>query len=518
MFKRLLFLLIVIALLASGGYYGWRRLQNTVRVDPPLLVTVKRGFFVHEILERGNIDSARNTDIQCRVESASAGTLTILYVIPEGSIVEEGELLVELDSAMLRENLQSQETSVNAGEALLVQAEARLKTSEIQLDEYLKGVYEQDRRAIENRLFSATEQVRTLENDLAHYNRLLERGYITQNQVDAAIIELEKAVNTQEMEKMNLDVLENLTKARRVIQLEAAIASDKAEVLSARRSLELRTIRFKHLEEQLSRCKIYAPRSGQVVYYVSSRFGGDENLIREGLRVVERQILLQLPDPTQMQVRGLVNEANIRLVKPGQRATIRLEAFPNQVFDGAVRTVNDYPEQTSFLGTSMSKEYMVTVMVLDPPEGIKTGLTAEARIVVNEISNALLLPTQAVFAYGKKTYAVTYREGKWDKIEIKTGPANDKEVVILEGLNEGDEVVLGAWAHRDKINLPKIEDTPPKNDDVPDDELIRRERPAEDRERLSDIPAANTGEGSTTREPNNRPSRRSEGGGGGPRQ
>lgn len=104
----------------------------------------------------------------------------------------------------------------------------------------------------------------------------------------------------------------------------------------------------------------------------------------------------------------------------------------------------------------MSKEYMTTITILDPPEGIKPGLTAEARIMVNEIRDALILPVQSIFEYGGKTYCITFEDGKWEKHEIKTGATNDKEVVVLDGLKEGDRVVLGAWAHRDKVDLPKL--------------------------------------------------------------
>ena len=476
MLKRLFFALVVIALLASGGYYGWGRLQSTIQVEPPQLVAVKRGLFVHEILDRGSVDSARNTDIQNRVESSAAGTnIQIVWVIPEGTIVEEGDLLVELESSALYDNVQTQETSVLAAVAALAQAEASLETSKISLEEYLEGVFKQDHTTIRNRLFSAEELVRTLENDLVHFERLWERGYITRAQVDAAVIELDKAHNTRNMEELNLHVLETLTKERRVTQLEAAIASDEANVLSAKRTLEFRENRLKYLQEQLERCKIYAPRSGQVVYFMP-RWGNDDNLIREGLRVIERQVLLQLPDPTQMQVRALINEANVRLVRPGQVATVRLEAFPNQVFDGEVRTVNDYPEPVSWQGGVMSREYLTTVTVLNPPEGIRVGLTAEVRIVVNEIPDALILPMQAVFEYGGKMYAITFDDGKWAKVEVVTGVANDREVVILEGLNEGDEVVLGAWGHRDKIDLPRL-----------DQELFREDVSSEEEEMYNEM-------------------------------
>ena len=459
MFKRSLFSLVVVALLAAGGYFVWGRLQETVKMDPPQLVSVKRGMFVHEILERGNLESARNTEIKCMVESQYAGTnIVIKSVIDEGTMVEEGDILIELDSPTLLDNLQNQETSVLSAIAQLTRSQADLKSTEIALKEYLQGVYNQERTAIQNRLFSAEEAVKLLENDLTHSEKLLEKGYITDAQVDAAIIEIDKARNTQKMETINLDVYQKLTREKRIAQLEAAVLTAEANVALDERFLGIRKTRLTLLQEQVERCTIRAPRAGQVVYYVSPRMmGNDDSLIREGLRVMERQILLQLPDPTQMQVRGLVNEANVRLVKRGQKAAVRLEAFPDQVFDGAVKSVNDFPEPGNFMGMAMSKEYAAIVTILNPPEGIKTGLTAEARITVNRIPDALLLPTQAVFAYGDKMYAVTYKEGKWDKVEIKTGAANDKEVVVLEGLNEGDQVVLGAWTHRDKIELPKLE-------------------------------------------------------------
>lgn len=451
--KTLFFLLILLSIFAAAGYAGWKRLQVTVKVDPPQLVSVKKETFIHEILERGSVDSAKNIEIRCQVESA--GGLTIISVVPEGTIVKEGDLLVELDSSTLRENVTKQRIAVLASQSKLAQSEAEFKTAELTLKEYTEGKYEEEKKNIQNEKFAAAESVRTQEDNLAYYKRLLERGYVTDSKVESDLIELEKAKNNLDIADLKLDVLDKYTKEKNIVQYEADIATADAKVKSDKESLKLDQERLEHLETQHKLCRILAPQDGQVIYYLP-RWGGDEDLIKEGKKVFERQILLRLPDPSQMQVKGLVNEANIRLVKVGQTATIRLEAFPNQVFNGVVRVVNDYPEPGNWMGGSMSKEYMTTIMILDPPEGIKPGLTAEAKILVNEVSDALILPVQAVFAHGGKTYVLTFDSGKWDKIEVKTGPTNDKEVIILEGLNEGDQVVLGAWSHREKVDLPKL--------------------------------------------------------------
>lgn len=473
--KTLFFLLAIFAVFTVGGYAGWQRLRVTVKATPPQLVQVKRDTFIHEILERGSVDSASNVEIRCQVESA--GGLTIISVVPEGAVVKKGDLLVELDSSTLRENVTKQRIAVLASQATLAQSKANLETAQLTLKEYLEGKYEQEKKQIENEMFEAQESVRTKEDNLYYYKRLLERGYVTDSKVEADLIELEKEKKKYEIAELKLKVLEDYTREKNVVQYEADIATKDAKVKSDQESLRLDEDRLKHLETQLERCRILATQDGQVIYYMP-RWGGEEDLIKEGKKVFERQILLRLPDPSQMQVKGLVNEANIRLVKLGQKATIRLEAFPNQVFNGEVRVVNDYPEPSNWMGGSMSKEYMTTILVLDPPEGIKPGLTAEAKILVNEIQDALLLPVQAVFEYSGKTYAVTYKDGQWDKVEVKTGPTNDKEVVVLEGLQENDFVVLGAWSHRDKIDLPK-----PKEGEEEKEKGQEEERPEQQKER-----------------------------------
>ncbi len=451
--KTLFFLIVFLGILAAAGYAGWKRLNVAVKADPPQIVGVKKETFVHEIMERGSVDSASNVEIRCQVESA--GGLTIISVVPEGTVVKKGDLLVELDSSTLRENVTKQRIAVAASEAKLAQSRADFKTAELTLTEYLDGKFNEEKKTIDNEISAAKEKVRTESDNVSFNKKLLERGYITESQVKAGEYALEQAINEQQIAELKMYVLENFTSKKNIVQYEAAIETAKAKVKSDEESLNLDKERLAHLERQLELCKVIAPQDGQVVYYMP-RWGGDEDLIKEGKKVFERQIMIKLPDPSQMQVKGLVNEANIRLIKIGQASTIRLEAFPNQTFNGIVKLVNDYPEPGNWMGGSMSKEYMTTITILDAPEGIKPGLTAEARIVVNEIPDALVLPVQAVFEYGGKTYCVTYHEGKWDKLEVKTGPSNDKQVVILEGLKESDTVVLGAWAHRDNVDLPKL--------------------------------------------------------------
>ncbi|MDR3108121.1 MAG: efflux RND transporter periplasmic adaptor subunit [Planctomycetaceae bacterium] len=442
--------LVVIGVTIGAGYYAWSRYGERYQEAPPQMITAKREFFVHEILERGSVDSAVNIEVRCEVESA--GGLTIISVIPEGTIVKKGDLLVELDSSTLRENVVKQQITVNNSQSTVAKSEADLRTAELTFKEYDEGKYLESRKTIENKIDAAKEKERNATANVNFNQRLLQRGYITEIQAQADEFALRQANNELEAALLELEVLNKYTREKTNTQNQASIDSAKAKLSADRRSLELETERLSHLEEQLTRCKILAPQDGQVVYF-QRRWGGEDDVIKEGKKVYEREVLIRLPDPSQMQVQGLVNEANIRLVKVGQRATVKLEAFANQEFAGDVRTVNDYPERGGWMGGTMSKEYMTKVKINEPPAGIKPGLTAEVRIVVNEIPDALTLPVQAVFEYQRKMHVVTYDNGKWGMKEVKIGPTNDKQVVVLEGVTEGEQVVLGAWQHREKLNL-----------------------------------------------------------------
>ena len=495
--RPLLIGLVSFVVLAAGAFYGWKNLVGGTRVEAaPQSVKVKKETFVHEILERGNVESASNVDITCEVESM--GGITIIKIVEEGTEVKKGDLLVEFDSSAFLESVNKQKIAELNSQAKVVQSEVDVKNAKLELEEYEKGKYIELQTAADNKILKQKEEMRKAEDKLRFNTNLLARGYIMESMVEADEYAFRQAENEMKVALMERKNLEVYTKEKMLNSFRAKIQSATAKLRSDKSSYDLEVERLKHLEKQLDMCRVYAPQDGQVVY-APPRWGDESMIIREGLKVYERQQIIKLPDPSRMQVKGLVNEASIRLVKVGDPATIELEAFPNQTFSGVVKVVNDYPEPTGWNSQSMAREYQTTITVLDPPAGIKPGLTAKVKIIVNVIPEALTLPIQAVFEYDKKMYCVTFKDGKWDKIEVKTGATNDKQVVIESGLDEGAEVVLNAWQNREKLNLPKIDKEeragPLKNEF--DNQKIEGNRPPEG-ERPAEKPADSQGAKSET--------------------
>ena len=471
--RSLIIAIVAVLLLGIGAVYSWRLFAGSSVVEiAPQMTKMKTETFIHEITERGSVESASNTDITCEVESV--GGITIIWLVPEGTDVKEGDPLVEFDSSTFTEQVNKQEIAFLNAQAKVSQSEADLENAKLDLEEYVEGKYLENEKTADNKILQAKETMRTAEDNLRYSRNLFARGYITESEVEANEFALQKATNDLAVAEMERKNLEEYTRKKTVNTFEAKVRAVNAKLESDKRNLNLEESRLKHLQKQLDQCKVSAPQDGQVVY-APPRWGDESEIIREGKKVYERQQIIKLPDPTKMQVKGLVNEASIRLVKVGDPATVELEAFPNKVFKGVVKVVNDYPEPTGWNSTSMSREYQTTVTILDPPPGIKPGLTAKVKIVVNVIPNANTLPIQAVFDYGGKMYCVTFKDGKWDKKEVQTGPTNEKQVVIESGLDTDEMVVLNAWQNREKLNLPKLEKAEPPVD--PEEmKMMRREQ------------------------------------------
>ena len=549
---------VLIALAVLGGvggvvYFTFPRLTLSSQDTGPMIHVVALGDFVHDITERGNVESASNIDIRCEVESRGSQGTMILELIDEGTYVEPGDVLCKLDSSSLEQEMVQQQIICNTSEAAVIQAQNNYDTALIAREEYLNGTYVEKEQGIEGSIFVAEENKRRAEQTLAYTKKLFARGYVTQLAVDAddfSVKDAEKKLDQAKTEKM---VLQDYTKMKMLKQLEADIKTTEAKLKSEEHSHKLDEEKLNDITAQVKKCTILAPDYGQVVYAnVTDRRGGSEIIIEEGGSVRERQVIFRLPDPNRMQVKAKINEASVSMVTETMRAGIRLDAFPDLELKGEVEKVNEYPVPTSFFSGNV-KEYETTIRIHMPnqdkkgakgkhpkkdaetetasaPEGpsqggtaesgaaerppaeeagesgtsseepavseapsaensagdgkkkgepeasdagsgtadevegkvqLRPGMTAEVKIRVETIPNVLQVPVQAIVEHGGKNYCLTYdKTTGWAKQAVKIGSTNDKMVVIREGLNEGDKVVMGAAKHRDKVKWPKIEAVP----------------------------------------------------------
>jgi multidrug efflux pump subunit AcrA (membrane-fusion protein) len=182
-------------------------------------------------------------------------------------------------------------------------------------------------------------------------------------------------------------------------------------------------------------------------------------MIEAGEVTLEKRVLVRLPDFRQMQVVAKIDEDKIAVVRPGLPVTLTLEAFPGVVLHGKVRKINEYPEAEEWFGSAV-KQYKTIVAIEAPPPGTRPGMTADLKIHLNRLENRLQVPCPAVIRHGDQNYCIAETGDRLEARPVTLGPSNGMNVVIREGLREGDEVVLAAAAHRDKIQLPELKRPP----------------------------------------------------------
>lgn len=220
---------------------------------------------------------------------------------------------------------------------------------------------------------------------------------------------------------------DSVDKAKR--EMDVAYAQVEYGKAKVRESIERR----KALEVSLSYTKIYAPISG-FVSAVSTQLG---ETVVAGLSAA---ILITIIDPTKLEMWIYVDETDIGRTKPGMKITYWVDTFRDKRFSGKIDMVYPQPEIKDNI------VYYLAIVKIDLKDTVflRPEMTTHVRIIVEEKTDVLVIPNNAVrFEEGK---TVVYLKGK-DKTEAKQvtlGIRDDKFTEVVKGLNEGETIVIPA--------------------------------------------------------------------------
>lgn len=423
--------------------------------EDAVLHPVKKVLFEHSIVEPGEIESSNNVEVRCEVQSRNSTGTVILEIVPAGTVVQEGDIIIKFDGSALEAERTAQMIICNSSKALVIQSQSAYETALIAKREYLEGTFTQEEQLIESELFVAEETLRRAEETARYTERLAARGFVTAQQVEADKFAVEKARKDVDAAKTKLKVLREFTKEKMVKQLEAAIKTAEAKLRADENTHKLDNDKLKLIEQQLEKCTVRAPASGKVVYAnETDRRGNAEVIIQEGAIIRERQVVIRLPDLTQMQVKAKINESKIGFVKVGMPATITLDAFPDLEIEGVVKQADEYPQPPGWSSGNI-KQYATYIEIKDPPPGIlRPGLTANVEIHVDQIAEAVTVPVQGIHEHKGEYYCLVQNGDRLDARWVEVGSSNDKVVVINSGLNEGDQVVLNPDPFVEYVEFP----------------------------------------------------------------
>lgn len=434
------------------------------KMAPPVTSAAISAPFVQEVVERGDIESSSNVEVRCQVQGRGASGTTIIEIVPEGKYVQAGDFLVKLDDSALQADLVQQQIAANTSRALMVEAQSDVETAKLELQEYENGTFRQAEQGLESDEFVAKETLRRAEEYLRYSERLASRGYVTEVQLEADRFAVEKARKELDSVRTKIEVLNRFTKQKSLNKLRADVETAEARLASRENSHKLDAEKLTQIEAQLALCVITAPTSGQVVYATDSRGGSNtgEPIIGEGKMVRERQLIVRLPDPKRMQVLARINESRVDRVKSGMNVKVKVDAFPDMELQGTVREVGEYPLPNPSALMTM-KEYGTVIEIHEPPTGLRAGMTAQVAIQVQKIDRAVQVPLQAVIQRDDRFFTiVTGDDGTIAAQEITLGLSNETSVVVEDGLQVGQKVVLAPQNYEEFVSLPAAKEKPAK--------------------------------------------------------
>ncbi|MHC4224389.1 MAG: efflux RND transporter periplasmic adaptor subunit, partial [Planctomycetota bacterium] len=404
----------------------------------------------------------------------------ILSLIPEGVHVKPGDLLVELDSSRLEEQLAGQQIKVINAEAAFVrarenhavvksqaesniaQADLDLRFARLDLEKYVEGEYPQQLQQAEGDITIATEEVQRAIEKLEWSKRLHEKRYLSRVELQADEMALKKARLDLELAQGKKAVLERYSHKRDFESLKSDIDQAEkalerttrkasADMVQADAELRAKEQEFKRqktqlekIEDQIKKCRIFAPVAGMVVYSTTSRGGwrGREEPLEEGSEVRERQDLISLPTASSMMAEVNVHESNLKKVRVGLPVHLSVDAAPGKVFRGKVARIAVLPDsQSAWLNPDL-KLYDTDVHIEGDGSDLRPGMSCRAEIFVARHESTLHVPVQCVVRVaGRPTVYVKSAEGL-EARPIKIGLDNNRMLHVLEGLEEGEAVLL----------------------------------------------------------------------------
>ncbi|MCK8823590.1 efflux RND transporter periplasmic adaptor subunit [Fuchsiella alkaliacetigena] len=318
-----------------------------------------------------------------------------------GDRVAKGDKLITLDDQTVRNQLK--------------QARAGVKVAEATLDEVLAGTREEELIRLESALEEAELSYEQVKKSHQRQERLFKEGLIAEESFEQSEINYVSAKSAYQSAKQSLKMAERGA-------TEEEIATLRAQLEQARVDLEGAKITLKNTE-------VISPIEGQVV----------QNEAKVG-ELASGEPLVKLADLEQIKVTAKLSERNISRIEEGQEVEIYFAAV-----DGTYTGVIDY---ASPVQEEQSRRFPVEVVLDNAEEIIKAGMYAQVEFMVASSEDQLIIPQRALLSDEEGDYIFVVENEQAVRREVETGLSTAEEVVVLSGIEAGEQVIIRGHQER----------------------------------------------------------------------
>lgn len=403
--------------LARGGWRRWATIGLAAvigigalwraRAAPNLpTAEVKTGELVDFVELRGEVKAVKSVTLNA--PSSTDGDLQIISILKNGAPVKRGDKVVQFDTVKLERTREQQQSDFKRAEAEIEgsQAQARLQEEQSRT-ELMQAKYDVERARLDvkkQEILSAIEGEKTKLRLASAEQRAREGEEKLRSGRTAAAAEIQSK------------------KQKRAKAL--------FEVQRAQRGIESMTLR--------------APVDGMVTILPNWRgrfFGANAPEFKEGDRVWPGAPIVELPDLTAVRVAARVDEAERGRLSLGQTVVVRVDAVPDREFTGQVTDISALAK-IDFSTWPPPKNFDLAVRVAQTDPRLRPGMSATARVAIDRVPGALLIPASASFQKGGRTVSYVLRGARFEERTIEVARRNREQVAVARGLEAGEKVAL----------------------------------------------------------------------------
>lgn len=396
--------LVVAAIVIAGIGFATVQLE---RAAPTInTAEVKLGEFVDNVEVRGQVKTLRSVVLTA---PSGAGDIQIVKLVKNGILVKKGDLVVQFDMSNLQRTLDQKRSELKQAEAEIERSRAQGRLQEEQdLTQLTKGQYDVERAKLEA---SKQEILSKIEG---------EKNKLT-------LMDAEKKLQENE------------------VKLESGRAGSAAEIEGKKQKREKALFEVREAERQIASMSVKAPADGLVTLMPNLRsrssWSSAPPEFKEGDRAWPGAGIAELPDLSDVRVSGRIDETDRGRIKPGQSALIRVDAIPVKEFLGHVAEISSLAK-LDFSTFPPPKNFDLIVQLAETDPKMRPGMSATARVAVERVPNAVLIPVEASFQKGGRTVTYVRRRSKFEERVIDVAKRGSGQLWVSKGLNPGEQVAL----------------------------------------------------------------------------
>jgi HlyD family secretion protein len=385
------------------------------------LATVQKGSFEIRLQTVGVLDASRAFQV---VSALPGDRGKIIQIVEDGARVEKGDIVLRFDPTPFDADVHRLSGELKSREAVVEYARQSLEVEKSQAD-----------KALNHEQFDLT----TAKQEMARYLAYIADLHALQKNGHDVVSEIAQAGRKTEQVSTQLQKLEaDLARVQKEVVYKIGQAT--AELNKASNELATTHAALVQAQDQLDKSTVRAPLPGFVV--LNEIFQGNQKRKpRAGDTVWQGQAPVYLPDLSSMVVKTQLREEDLQKIKAGLAATVRIDAYPDALFEGEVGNVGVLAMDPA--GTSMvGKYFQYTVSLKGSDPRLRPGMTARVSIVASSARDVLTVPLAALFSESEGKVCFVFNGQKLIPKLVRVGRMNEDVAEILDGLKEGDRVAL----------------------------------------------------------------------------